>query len=57
MNNDNNLEFCIAGLNCRAGYATVYSFDVANYTPRLYNYQVDAKNTLYLVLHAIEDWE
>ena len=23
MNNDNNLEFCIAGVNCRAGYATV----------------------------------
>ena len=22
MNNDNNLKFCIAGLNCRAGYAT-----------------------------------
>ena len=22
MNNDNNLEFCIAGVNCRAGYAT-----------------------------------
>ena len=28
MNNDNNLEFCIAGVNCRAGYATAnfYSF-------------------------------
>ena len=25
MNNDNNLEFCIAGVNCRAGYATAYS--------------------------------
>ena len=27
MNNDNNLEFCIAGVNCRAGYATVYTWD------------------------------
>ena len=23
MNDDNNLEICIAGLNCRTGYATV----------------------------------
>ena len=26
MNNDNNLEFCIAGVNYRAGYATAYAY-------------------------------